>query len=115
MKKNVLAGCLLGAGLVLFCFGATSVQNRGQAAAAEPAGPMLAHNVYFSLKDNSEAAKNKLIAACKKYVRDHPGTVFFAVGVLSEDLNRPVNDRDFDVVLHVVFNGWTIVSREYRP
>ena len=27
---------------------------------------MLAHNVYFSLADNSDAAKEKLVAACKK-------------------------------------------------
>lgn len=63
----------------------------------------LAHNVYFSLNDNSEAAKQKLVAACKSLLADHPGTVFFAAGVLAEDLNRPVNDRDFDVALHLVF------------
>ena len=64
---------------------------------------MLAHNVYFALKDNSAAAKAKLVAACKKYLSKHPGTVFFAAGTLTEDLNRPVNDRDFDVALHIVF------------
>ncbi len=65
--------------------------------------PMLAHNVYFSLKDNSPEAKKKLVAACKKYLAKHPGTVFFATGALTEELNRPVNDRDFDVALHIVF------------
>jgi hypothetical protein len=65
--------------------------------------PLLVHNVYFALKDGSPAAKDKLIAACKKYLTDHPGTVFFAAGTLCEVLNRPVNVRDFDVALHVIF------------
>jgi hypothetical protein len=64
---------------------------------------MLAHNVYFSLKDNSAASKAKLLDACRKYLTGHPGAVFFAVGTLAEHLNRPVNDREFDVALHVVF------------
>ena len=66
---------------------------------------MLAHNVYFSLKDNSAAGRQKLIAACNKYLSKHPGTVFFAAGVLAEDLKREVNDRDFDVGLHIVFDS----------
>jgi stress responsive alpha/beta barrel protein len=65
--------------------------------------PLLAHNVYFALTDNSEAAQAKLIGACKKHLSQHPGTVFFAVGTLAKDLRRPVNDRDFDVGLHILF------------
>ena len=64
---------------------------------------MLAHSVFFSLNDNSAAAKQKLVAACKKYLASHPGTVFFAAGTLAADLTRPVNDLDYDVALHVVF------------
>jgi len=64
---------------------------------------MLAHNVYFSLHDRSEGAVAKLIDACKKYLTDHPGTVFFACGTRAKDLDRPVNDLDFDVALHIVF------------
>jgi hypothetical protein len=64
---------------------------------------MLVHNVYFALKDNSNAAKEKLLAACKKYLTGHPGTVFFACGGLAQELRREVNDRDFDVALHVIF------------
>src|SRR5215212_4146450 len=66
---------------------------------------MLAHNVYFSLKDRSEAARFALIAACKKYLTSHPGTVFFACGTLEPELSRPVNDRGFDVALHIVFES----------
>lgn len=66
---------------------------------------MLAHNVYFALNDNSDAAKNALVAACKKYLANHPGVVFFAAGTLQPELDRPVNVRDFDVALHVVFDS----------
>jgi len=64
---------------------------------------MLAHNVYFTLHDNSDEAKAKLVAACKKYLTGHPGTVFFAAGTVAADLTRPVNDLGFDVALQVVF------------
>ncbi len=67
--------------------------------------PMLAHSVYFTLNDNSDEAKSRLTAACKQYLSSHPGTVFFAAGTLAEELDRPVNDRDFDVALHVVFEN----------
>lgn len=66
-------------------------------------GQMLAHMVYFSLKDPTPANKQKLVAACKKYLSKHPGEVFFAAGTLCEELKRPVNDLDFDVALHIVF------------
>jgi Stress responsive A/B Barrel Domain len=64
---------------------------------------MLAHNVFFSLTDRSEAAVAKLVASCKKNLTGHPGVVFFACGTVEPELARPVNDRDFDVALHIVF------------
>ena len=64
---------------------------------------MLVHNVFFSLHDASDAGKAKLVAACKKYLTDHAGTVFFACGTRELELDRPVNDLDFDVGLHIVF------------
>jgi hypothetical protein len=64
---------------------------------------MLAHNVYFSLHDKSFAAKVKLVNACKTLLTGHAGVLFFACGELAEEMNRPVNDRDFDVALHIVF------------
>ncbi len=66
-------------------------------------GMLLVHNVYFSLKDGSERGRAALIAACRKYLTGHPGTVLFACGRLAEELKRDVNDRDFDVGLHLVF------------
>jgi hypothetical protein len=87
---------------VLALFGSCEVGLSIQAAEMEP---MIAHNVYFSLKDNSAEAKKKMVEACKKYLANHEGTVFFAAGPLAEELNRPVNDRDFDVGLHVIFKN----------
>ena len=65
---------------------------------------MLAHNVYFALVDNSPEAAGRLVGACNKYLSDHPGVVFFAAGGLNPDLAREVNDREFDVAPHVVFD-----------
>lgn len=64
---------------------------------------MLSHDVFFTLKDNSPAAKKKLVAACKKYLSGHEGEVFFSAGTLVESLKREVNDTGFDVALHIVF------------
>ena len=71
--------------------------------AATNDSPLLAHNVYFTLHDAGEQAQRDLVAACHRYLKDHPGVVFFAAGTLAADLQRPVNDRDFHVALHVVF------------
>jgi hypothetical protein len=64
---------------------------------------MFAHTVYFSLHDASAAACQKLVAACKRDLSDHPGTVFFAAGTRAADIDWSVSDREFDVVLHLVF------------
>ena len=64
----------------------------------------LAHMVFFSLKDKSPTAVDKLLAACRHYLTDHPGTRYFSVGSRVGDLDRPVNVQDYDVGLHVVFD-----------
>jgi hypothetical protein len=99
MRKCLACGIVIGLAVAAF----TVLGGRGRTEAAEEGGSMIAHNVYFSLKDNSPEAKKKLVDACKKYLTGHPGEVFFAAGTLAEDLKRPVNDRDFDVALHIVF------------
>ena len=65
---------------------------------------MLAHNVFFTLKDKSQAAIDTLVESGKTHLSGHPGTVFFAMGSLNPELDRPVNDREFDVALHVIFD-----------
>jgi hypothetical protein len=64
---------------------------------------VIGHNVYFTLKDDSAEACAKLLAGCQSYLTNHPGELSFACGALAEGFERPVNDRDWDVSLHIVF------------
>jgi hypothetical protein len=76
-------------------------------AAREKEKPMskgnIAHMVYFKLKDNSEAIRQKLIDSIKKHLDKHEGTVYFSAGVIGDDFKRDVNDREWDIGLHLVF------------
>jgi len=95
--------------LVLLVIGVVSTllarfgQAMSAATAAEKANVPVIHNVFFSLKDKSEANSQKLVDACKKYLSKQPGITYFSCGVLAKDLNRPVNDLDWDVGLHIAF------------
>jgi hypothetical protein len=99
MRKTVVVGIVaalaVAACLAFFGNGTTEAGKKG--------GMMLSHDVYFTLKDNSPKARQDLVDACKKYLSKHPGEVFFAAGTLVDDLKRELNDRDFDVALHIVF------------
>ena len=76
---------------------------------------MLAHNVYFTLKDRSDGREAKLVAACKAHLTGHPGVVFFACGTLAQGLDRPVNVRDFDVALHLASTRSPATTPTGRP
>jgi hypothetical protein len=52
-------------------------------AGAQNAPQLLSHDVYFSLNDASPAAREALVAACKKYLTGHAGVVPFSAGVLA--------------------------------
>lgn len=65
---------------------------------------MLSHTVFFTLKDSSDTACQKLVDACHKYLSKHDGTTFFAAGRLAPEYDRPVNDHAFHVALNVVFD-----------
>lgn len=64
---------------------------------------MLAHMVFFTLKDSSPTEVQRLVDGCHRYLTAHPGTVFYGVGTRTPDLTRPVNDQTYHVGLHVVF------------
>jgi hypothetical protein len=96
--KKLLALCLLS--LTTLWTAAPRPANADEAKEVK-----LSHDVYFSLNDASEAAKEKLVASCKRYLTGHPDTVSFSVGVLAKDMKRPVNDQDFDVSVHIVFTN----------
>ncbi|MDB5312694.1 MAG: stress responsive protein [Gemmataceae bacterium] len=66
-------------------------------------GPLIGHMVYFKLKDSSPEGRQKLIDACDKYLSEHEGTVLYSAGSVAEEFKREVNDRDWDVALHLVF------------
>jgi hypothetical protein len=66
---------------------------------------MLFHSVYFSLKDRSEVAVRTLLETCRKYLAGHRGILLFACGTPNEELARPVNDREFDVALQILFES----------
>ena len=61
--------------------------------------------VFFTLKDSSDAAIQTLLDACHKYLKDHPGVVYFGAGTLAKEYARPVNDHAFHVCLNVVFDS----------
>jgi hypothetical protein len=105
MANSLLCVGVLGLALMVVLTAVSASQPSAAAQEEEAAGPLLAHNVYFSLKDNAAPAKKLMVEACRKYLAKHPGEVFFAAGTLAEDLERPVNDRDFDVALHIVFKS----------
>lgn len=69
----------------------------------EKKGPMIGHMVYFKLKDATPEARKKLVDACNKYLGDHEGTVFYSAGPIGAEFKREVNDREWDVALHLVF------------
>ena len=61
------------------------------------------HSVYFALGDPSPERTADLVSACHKYLNCQPGILFFAAGPLAAGLDRPVNDRDWQVALHILF------------
>ena len=74
--------------------------SAGPSSAAEP---QIGHMVFFQLKDSTPEGRKKLVEACNKYLKKHDGVVYFSAGVIAEAFKREVNDRDFDVALHLVF------------
>jgi hypothetical protein len=99
MVRIRLRGTVLTIALGLSCL----LPARTGAGQESPKGTMIAHMVYFDLKDTSGPAKAQMVEACEKYLKNHPGVVFFAAGTIAEDLERDVNVRDFHVSLHLVF------------
>jgi len=106
MSKSRMVMLMIAMGMVMSSLAvrfAAGPQGSGSAQAAEGAETPIVHDVYFSLKDKSAASTQKMVDACKKYLKPQAGVTFFAVGVLAAELNRPVNDLDWDIGLHVVF------------
>jgi stress responsive alpha/beta barrel protein len=91
--------------IVIGIFIGSLIGCHGQNCCKPKAGqePMLAHNVYFTLEDNSPMKIQEMVDGCYEYLKGHDGEVFFAAGGRALDLNREVNVQDFDVALHIIF------------
>ncbi|QDU90765.1 Stress responsive A/B Barrel Domain protein [Pirellulimonas nuda] len=63
----------------------------------------LAHMVFFTLNDPAQA--QGLVDGCMKYLTNHPGLAYFSAGARGEEFDRPVNDQEFHVALHAVFES----------
>lgn len=100
MKFRIL--CALGFLTLIIGMNHSGLTGKSNAAADKPL--MVSHDVFFSLKEGTAENKKTLVEACHKYLKGHPGEAFFSAGVLAEDLKRSVNDLNFDVALHIVFN-----------
>lgn len=104
MKRYGVLPALLSLAAVAFIIALLSLRGN-QALANEEIPPrQIMHNVYFTLNDASMAAKQSLLDACEKYLSSQPGVVFFGCGTLA-DLTGPLNDRDYDVGLHIAFES----------
>jgi len=66
------------------------------------AEPQLAHMVFFTLAEDTQANREALLKACNKYLSNHAGTVYFSAGRIADDLTREVNYRECGVALHLV-------------
>lgn len=95
---RTLAALVAGAALALTGVAMTSP-------AAAKAEPMIGHMVFFELNDNSPEMVRKLIAACDKYLDKHDGVVYYSAGARGKEFDRPVNAKDWDVALHLVFKS----------
>ncbi|WP_425613746.1 Dabb family protein [Anatilimnocola sp. NA78] len=85
--------------------------SAGFVSAAEP---QLAHMVFFTLASDTPENQQKLIDGCEKYLSGHDGAVYFSVGALAKDLDREVNDKGFQVALHIVFENKAAYEK-YAP
>lgn len=96
MNRLLVVGSLV---LTALCVVTAVTYSNG----GEAAGQVLAHDVYFTLIDDSPEARTALVDACRKYLSGHGGTHFFAAGSRAAEMTRDVNDTEFDVSLHVYF------------
>ena len=80
----------------------SATESASKSTAAIQSAP-LAHIVFFTLAESNDANRAKLIEGCKKYLSKQEGVVYFGVGVRAPEYDREVNDRDYDVALHLVF------------
>jgi hypothetical protein len=77
-------------------------------------GPALVHGVYFTLREDTPAARAALVESCTRLLAPIEGVVHFAAGERDPELARDVNDLEFDVALVLVFRDRAAHDR-YQP
>jgi len=101
MKRTLLLGSILAMTMLVVAFNHLHTPRNTVMAADEAKQSQLAHMVFFTCANATD--RDKLVANCKKYLGEHPGTVHFSVGTRNTELTREVNDQDYDVALHLIF------------
>ncbi|HEV8061608.1 MAG TPA: Dabb family protein [Gemmataceae bacterium] len=91
--------------LILGIFAMGAYRAGLNAAPAEDKELAISHNVYFTLKDSTAETKAKLLASINKYLSKPEGSLAFAAGTRAEEFTGSVNDKEFDVVLLLVFKN----------
>ncbi len=74
----------------------------------------IAHMVFFKLKDRTPAGRDKLVAALDKLAAAVDGVAYYSAGVIGENHEPAVSDREFDVALHLVFKD-AAAHKAYLP
>jgi len=65
----------------------------------------MTHCVFFSLKDNSAENCQALVDDCYRLLTRPEGLICLHAGVRDSEMQRPVNDQEFDVALITVFES----------
>ena len=90
----------LSALLFVFCLFGAACRSAQQAVSVQ--GEVV-HNVFFTLRDDTEPECHALVEACTTSLANLPGITRFAAGVRDLTIASSANDRDFDVSLLVIF------------
>lgn len=63
----------------------------------------LAHTILFRVSDTSKDLVRDFIDLCTKYLSRHPGQEYYSIGYRALEMERPVNAKNFEVHVHMVF------------
>ncbi len=66
---------------------------------------MLAHIVFFELNEPTKENIDSLVSGCNHYLSGHPGCVYYGTGPRAEKYTRPVNQTNYHVALHTIFDS----------
>ena len=63
------------------------------------------HDVYFRLADRRPGTFEVFVSSLRKYLSPakHDGMVGFRLSYRAVEMKRRLNDRDFDILMHMVF------------